>query len=184
MLSHKAALGGMPVTIIRQAVSRHIPVSSLAFTRIASMYNYNKSAPTPSSPQIVRFLHNTTLNQSPPVSYPLELTCRWKSAHPIYENIDTNIAKDLSPEDFDSEWFTCIYLMSKRTVLILEIHLHNLMLFFNLYRCLQIYLSSAQSSSWSMVENSYNSWTRVEWHSSTSYISYGKWAWWACYHAW
>lgn len=103
MLSHKAALGGMPVTIIRQAVSRHIPVSSLAFTRIASMYNYNKSAPTPSSPQIVRFLHNTTLNQSPPVSYPSELTRRWKSAHPICENIDTNIAKDLSPEDFDSE---------------------------------------------------------------------------------
>lgn len=103
MLSHKAALGGIPVAI-RQAASRHIPVSSLAFTRIASMNNYNKSTPTSSSsPQIVRFLHNTTLNQSPPVSYPSELTRRWKSAHPICENIDTNIAKDLSPEDFDSE---------------------------------------------------------------------------------
>ena len=111
MLSHKAALS-LPSAIIRAGCSRHIPASSVALSRIVSMHqcrgNTSVSSSFKSDPTPPRFLTTAKVYQPPKVSYyqtypPLNHR-RLMSTHHICDPIDNNIAKNLSPEDFDSEF--------------------------------------------------------------------------------
>lgn len=117
MLSQRAA-SSLPSVVMKHG-SRHLPASSMALSRIVSMHHCNRSnvsSSIQSSPRLLytaapRLLytagqHDIVSNRPLPVPphYSALNQHRWLSSHPICENIDSNIAKDLSSEEFDNAY--------------------------------------------------------------------------------
>lgn len=155
MISQKAA--SLP-SAIRAGCSRHIPASSVALSRTMAMrkgsavnvnlgHRFLTTSPRQSDPLFIRG-HPT---------YP-PLNRRWLSSHPICENIDCNIAKDLSPEEFDSK-------LSCNTIQVRLYTLHSQLSLPISYRRLQVCLLSAQPSSRTMAANSSDCTEGPPWYS-------------------
>ncbi|KAL9179936.1 hypothetical protein ACHAXT_007906 [Thalassiosira profunda] len=106
MLSHQAAIAGLQPAV-RAACRRQIPASSVALSRALSMYHRRGRTAGPlTSPAPPRFL--TTTRQVPAHCPPSVLSpgpsSRWLSSHPICEQIDCTISKDLSQEEYDNAY--------------------------------------------------------------------------------
>jgi len=110
MLSQRAA-SSLPSVVMKHG-SRHLPASSMALSRIVSMHHCNRSnvsSSIQSSPRLLCTLgqHDIMISNRPlpvPPHYSALNQHRWLSSHPICENIDSNIAKDLSSEEFDNAY--------------------------------------------------------------------------------
>ena len=109
MLSQRAA-SSLPSVVMKHG-SRHLPASSMALSRIVSMHHCsrsNVSSSIQSSPRLLytAWQHDIVSNRPLPVPphYSALNQHRWLSSHPICENIDSNIAKDLSSEEFDNAY--------------------------------------------------------------------------------
>mmetsp|Transcript_21949 Transcript_21949/g.33918 ORF Transcript_21949/g.33918 Transcript_21949/m.33918 type:complete len:743 (+) Transcript_21949:62-2290(+) len=106
MLSVKAATAKLPPLILRGCYHQ-VPASSVAFSRIisASQCRRNNSSisRTPSRPRFFATAArtNTAYYNRP---HPSLIGSRRLSTHPICDPINSNIAKDLSPEEYDQAY--------------------------------------------------------------------------------
>lgn len=101
MLSSKAAMSLPPA--LRAECNRQLPASSVAISRFISMGRPLQSPPRRHFLTYTRKPHPTS-SWLPTVSFP-PMNVRWLSSSPICDHIDCSIAKDISVEDFDSEYF-------------------------------------------------------------------------------
>lgn len=143
MLSHQSTL--VSASAIRQASRHTLPASSIALSRIVSSIELHSNV------TVRRTLHsrahvattllaqnNLYLHRSHTFHPHSQWNHRWLSTHPICENIDCEIAKDLSAEEFDSK---CIVPLSSiiKCITLTQVSHHILCI----CRCLQICLPSA-----------------------------------------
>ena len=111
MLSQRAARS-LPSVVMKHG-SRHLPASSMALSRIVSMHhctrgNVSSSIKSPPPRLLCTAAQHDVISNRPlpvvPPHYSALNQHRWLSSHPICENIDSNIAKDLSSEEFDNAY--------------------------------------------------------------------------------
>ena len=107
MLSVKAATAKLPPLILRGCY-KQVPATSVAIARIISARQCQQNNSFP--PSRARYFNTTALNstefhnKTPLINTIRSIESRRLSTHPICEPINSNIAKDLSAEEYDQAY--------------------------------------------------------------------------------